>query len=146
MSTTIRVAGPDDLDDIVDMVRGLAEFERMTDEVELDPVEFGRHLFGPDPVAAVAIAEVDGAVAGMALWFRTFSTFRGRPGIWLEDLFVRPAFRGRGVGGALLRDLRTRTTGRIEWNVLAWNTDAIAVYDAIGAQRDTEGWIAYRWT
>jgi GNAT superfamily N-acetyltransferase len=146
VTTTIRDAGPDDLAAIVDMVRGLAEFERMADQVVLDPDEFGSHLFGPDPVASVVIAEVDGDVAGMALWFRTFSTFLGRPGIWLEDLFVRPAFRGRGVGGALLRDLRTRTTGRIEWNVLAWNADAIAVYDAIGAERDTERWIAYRWT
>jgi GNAT superfamily N-acetyltransferase len=146
VTTTIRDAGPADLDHILDMVRGLAEFERMADQVVFDPVEFGAHLFGPDPVASVVVAEVDGAIAGMALWFRTFSTFLGRPGIWLEDLFVRPEFRGHGVGGALLRDLRARTTGRVEWNVLDWNTDAIAVYDAIGAQRDTEGWIAYRWT
>lgn len=146
MTTTIRDARPDDLDDIVDMVIALAEFERMADRVELDPAEFGRHLFGSDPAAAVLIAEVDGAVAGMALWFRTFSTFLGRPGIWLEDLFVRPAARGNGVGGALLRHLRTLTDGRVEWNVLDWNTSAIAVYDAIGAVPDAEGWIAYRWT
>jgi GNAT superfamily N-acetyltransferase len=126
-------------------VRGLAEFERMADQVVLDRDEFARHLFGPEPAASVIIAEADGAVAGMALWFRTFSTFLGRPGIWLEDLYVRPSARGRGVGGALLRHLRTLTDGRVEWNVLDWNTGAIAVYDAIGAIPDAEGWVAYRW-
>lgn len=145
MTTTIRDARPDDLDEILDMVRALAAFERMADQVAFDRDEFGSHLFGPDPAAAVALAEVDGELAGMALWFRTFSTFLGRPGIKLEDLFVRESFRGRGVGGALLRHLRSLTDGRVEWNVLDWNTDAIAVYDAIGAQRDTEGWVAYRW-
>jgi GNAT superfamily N-acetyltransferase len=145
VTATIRDALPDDLPDILQMVRDLAAFERMADQVAFDPDEFGHHLFGPDPAATVAIAEVDGATAGMALWFRTFSTFLGKPGIWLEDLYVRPEFRGHGVGGALLRHLRSLTDGRVEWNVLAWNTDAIAVYDAIGAEPDDGGWIAYRW-
>ncbi len=128
------------------MVRDLAAFERMADDVVFDPDEFGRHLFGPDPVATVHLAEVAGDVAGMALWFRTFSTFLGQPGIWLEDLYVHPQHRGHGVGGTLLRHLRSLTAGRVEWNVLAWNTDAIAAYDAIGAVRDAGEWIAYRWS
>jgi GNAT superfamily N-acetyltransferase len=145
VSTSIRGAVPEDLPDILQMVRDLAAFERLADEVTFDPEEFGRHLFGPDPVATVAIAEVEGATAGMALWFRTFSTFLGKPGIWLEDLYVHPQFRGHGVGGALLRHLRGLTDGRVEWNVLDWNTGAIAVYEAIGARPDEGGWIQYRW-
>lgn len=145
MSTSIRDARPDDLADILDMIRGLAEYERMADEVVFVDEEVRAHLFGPNPPAHVVIAEVDGAVAGMALWFRTFSTFLGKPGVWLEDLYVRPTFRGQGVGGTLLRHLRSLTDGRVEWNVLDWNTDAIAVYDAIGARPDDGGWIAYRW-
>lgn len=145
MTTTIREATPADLPAILQMVRDLAAFERLSDEVVFDPDEFGEHLFGANPVASVAIAEVDGAIAGQALWFRTFSTFLGKPGIWLEDLYVRPEFRGRGVGGALLRHLRGLTDGRVEWSVLDWNTGAIAVYEAVGAKRDTGGWLQYRW-
>jgi GNAT superfamily N-acetyltransferase len=145
VTTTIREATPADLPEILQMVRELAAFEHLTDEVVFDPDEFGEHLFGADPVASVAIAEVDGAIAGQALWFRTFSTFLGKPGVWLEDLYVRPEFRGHGVGGALLRHLRSLTDGRVEWSVLDWNTDAIAVYDAVGAKPDTGGWIQYRW-
>ena len=90
VTTTVRDAHPADLPAILQMVRDLAEFERLADEVAFDPDEFGRHVFGPDPVVTVNIAEVDGEVAGMALWFRTFSTFLGKPGIWLEDLYVHP--------------------------------------------------------
>ena len=93
---------PGDLDDIIDMIRGLAEYERMTDAVVFEPAAMREHLFGDDRAATVTIAEVDGMTAGMALWFRTFSTFLGQPGIWLEDLFVRPEHRGHGVGAALL--------------------------------------------
>ena len=145
-TTTIRDAQPDDLPAILQMVRDLAAFERMADQVVFDGAEFGRHVFGPDPVVTVNIAEVDGEVAGMALWFRSFSTFLGKPGIWLEDLYVQPQHRGHGVGGALLRHLRGLTDGRVEWNVLDWNTGAIAAYDAIGAKPDDGGWIAYRWS
>jgi hypothetical protein len=88
ITPTIREARPDDLDDILDMIRGLAEFERMT--VSFDAAAMREHLFGPDPAASVSIATVGEAIAGMALWFRTFSTFLGRPGIWLEDLYVDP--------------------------------------------------------
>ena len=93
----------------------------MADAVAFDPAAMREHLFGDDPAASVTIAEVDGVIAGMALWFRTFSTFLGRPGIWLEDLFVRPEHRGRGVGAALLGHLRGLTDGRVEWSVLDWN-------------------------
>src|SRR3954466_6553794 len=115
VTATIRDARPEDLADILQMVRDLAAFERMADQVVFDPDEFGRHVFGPDPVVTVNIAEVDGEVAGMALWFRSFSTFLGQPGIWLEDLYVQPQHRGHGVGGALLRHLRSLTDGRVEW-------------------------------
>jgi GNAT superfamily N-acetyltransferase len=145
VTTTIRDATPDDLDDILDMIRDLAEYERMTDAVVFDPEVVREHLFGDDPAASVAIAEVEGTVAGMALWFRTFSTFLGRSGIWLEDLFVRPEHRGRGVGVALLRHVRGLTDGRLEWSVLDWNKPAIDFYERLGARPDDGGWIMYRW-
>ena len=87
----------------------------------------------------------DGEVAGFALYFTTFSTFRGDPGIWLEDLFVRPAFRKQGLGLALLQRLRDMTAGRVEWAVLDWNEPSIGFYQSLGA-RPVEGWTRYRWT
>jgi len=146
VNPTIREARPEDLDEILDMIRGLAEFERMADQVSFDPAAMGEHLFGPTAAASVAIAEVDGAIAGMALWFRTFSTFLGQPGIWLEDLYVRPVHRGSGVGAALLHHLRGLTAGRVEWSVLDWNRKAIEFYDRLGARPDDGGWIMYRWS
>ena len=144
VSCTIRTAGPDDLDDILALVRELAEYERAADEVVLDPHEFGENVFGEGAVAGVLLAELDGQLAGMALWFPTFSTWLGKAGIWLEDLFVRPEFRGNGIGGDLLHHLRAMTDGRIEWNVLDWNESAIGFYRSIGA-RPIEGWTTYRW-
>ena len=91
----------------------------------------------------VAVAD-DGSVAGHALWFRTFSTFLGKTGIWLEDLYVRPAHRRQGHAGALMADLRARTEGRVEWEVLEWNADAIDFYQGLGARPDG-GWTSYRW-
>jgi GNAT superfamily N-acetyltransferase len=93
----------------------------------------------------VLLAEDDRAIAGLALWFPTFSTFLGRPGIWLEDLFVRPPFRGRGHGLALLQELRSMTDGRVEWAVLDWNEPSIRFYESLGA-RAVHGWTRYRWT
>ena len=145
---TVRAATEDDLDDICSLIRELAEYEDLSQEVVFDVDVVRSHLFGPSPVASVLIAVDDGdggAVAGMALWYRTFSTFLGRPGIWLEDLFVRPAFRGRGHGLALLQTLRTLTEDRIEWAVLDWNEPSIRFYEALGA-RPVEGWTRYRWT
>ena len=141
---TIRTAGPDDLDHVLSLVRELAEYERLADEVEFDPDEFAANLFGEESVASVLLAEVDGEVAGMALWFPSFSTFLGKAGIWLEDLFVRPDFRGDGIGGQLLHQLRSMTDGRVEWNVLDWNEPAIGFYRTIGAE-PVDGWTTYRW-
>jgi GNAT superfamily N-acetyltransferase len=144
MNATIRTAVPDDLDDILALVRELAEFEQLAGEVAFDRTEFGGNLFGENPVASVLIAEVDGRVAAMALWFRTFSTFLGKAGIWLEDLYVRPEHRGQGIGTALLHELRSMTDGRVEWSVLDWNERAIEVYRGLGA-RPLEEWTTYRW-
>jgi GNAT superfamily N-acetyltransferase len=141
----IRDATADDLDEICAMIRELAEYERAADEAVFDRDELGRHLFGPDPAAHVLIATTDGGVvAGMALWFPTFSTWVGRPGVWLEDLFVRPEHRGTGLGRALLDAVRGLTDDRVEWNVLDWNEPAIGFYRSIGAG-PVDGWTRYRW-
>jgi GNAT superfamily N-acetyltransferase len=140
----IRPATADDAAEVLSLIRELAEFERMGDEVACTVADLRRELFGADPVARVSLVEVGGAVAGMALWFPTFSTFLGRRGIWLEDLFVRDAWRGRGHGRALLEHLPTQVDGRVEWAVLDWNRRAIDVYEALGA-RPVEGWTTYRW-
>lgn len=142
----LRPATAGDLDDICALIRDLAEYERLAHEVSLDSDEVGRHLFGPDPMASVVLAIDDdsGEVAGFALWFPTFSTFLGRPGIWLEDLFVRPEHRGRGHGLALLQHLRGLTDGRVDWAVLDWNDAAIEFYQSLGAQ-PVDGWTRYRW-
>jgi GNAT superfamily N-acetyltransferase len=147
----VRAATIEDLGEIFAMVRELAEYERESDAVVFDPDEFARHLFGPDAVARALIVEHhDGAaggvpaVAGMALYYRTFSTWLGRDGIWLEDLFVRPEFRRHGYGRTLLEALRARTTGRVEWAVLDWNTPAHEFYRALGA-RPVDDWTIWRW-
>ena len=144
---TVRAATVDDLDEICALIRELAEYEELSHEVVFDVDIVREHLFGPSPAASVLIAcAPDGSVAGMALWFRTFSTFLGRPGIWLEDLFVRPAFRGQGLGLALLQSLRALVPdGRLEWAVLDWNEPSIRFYESLGA-RPVEGWTRYRWT
>jgi GNAT superfamily N-acetyltransferase len=141
----IRPAVAADLPEIAALIRELAAYEKLEREVVFDEAELGRHLFGPEPAASVLMAEADdGTTAGFALYFTTFSTFLGRPGIWLEDLFVRPAHRGRGYGAALLRSLRDRTDGRIEWAVLDWNGPTIEFYKRIGAEK-VQGWSRYRW-
>lgn len=141
----VRDATPADLPEILAMVRELAAYEREPDAVEFDAAEFGRNIFGEDAVAHALIAETDdGAVAGFALWFRTFSTWLGRPGIWLEDLFVRPAYRRLGLGRELLEALRARTDGRVEWSVLDWNTPAHDFYRTLGAAPMDE-WTTWRW-
>jgi GNAT superfamily N-acetyltransferase len=127
------------------MIRELAEFEDLSDEVRCTEDDLHQALFGPDAVVTVDLAvDDDGAVMGHALWFRTFSTFLGRTGIWLEDLYVRPAYRRRGVAAALLAHLRSQTSGRMEWDVLDWNENAIGVYERVGA-RPLKGWTKYRW-
>jgi GNAT superfamily N-acetyltransferase len=142
---SLRPATIDDLDEVIALIHDLAEYERAADEVQLDRDELAGHLFGESPGAFVVLAEDDGVVAGMALYYTTFSTWLGKPGIWLEDLFVRPEHRGKGHGLALLQHLRTLTDGRVEWAVLDWNTPSIEFYDALGA-RPVPGWTRYRWT
>jgi GNAT superfamily N-acetyltransferase len=141
----IRPAVAADLPEIAALIRELAVYERLEAEVVFDEAELGRHLFGPEPAASVLMAATDdGEVAGFALYFTTFSTFLGQPGIWLEDVFVRPPHRGLGYGAALLRSLRERTAGRVEWAVLDWNAPSIEFYERIGAER-VQGWSRYRW-
>ena len=141
----VRVAAPDDLDEICMLIGELAVYERLEDEVAFDKGRMRAHLFGPDPAAHVLMAVTEGGeVAGMALWYRTFSTFLGTDGIWLEDLFVRPAYRNRGYGRDLLNRLRELTEGRVEWAVLDWNAPAIDFYRTLGAS-PVEGWTRYRW-
>ena len=142
----VRPAQPDDLGEICALIRELADYEELAHEVVLEEAAVGRWLFSDERVAHVLMAVDDdtGDVAGMALWFPTFSTFLGKPGIWLEDLFVRPSFRGRGFGLALLQALRSMTDGRVEWAVLDWNEPSIRFYEALGA-RPIEGWTRYRW-
>jgi GNAT superfamily N-acetyltransferase len=142
---TIREAVEADLEDIYRLARGLAVFEKLEDQFVADLEDYRSAIFGPEPVAQVLIAEVDGSVGGFALSFRTFSTFLGRQGIWLEDLFVDEPFRRRGFARALLAELARRSPGRLEWEVLDWNADAIALYQGVGA-RPFGGWIKYRMT
>ena len=133
----IEAAQPADAALIVALVRELAEYERLLDEVRITPDDVLRDLFGPRTFAEAVIARVGDEPAGFALWFHNYSTFAGRPGLYLEDLFVRPAFRGRGYGEALLRYLARVTVergcARFEWSVLDWNEPAIAFYRKLGA-------------
>lgn len=137
----------EDTEEICSLIRELADYERMGEEVAFERNEVAAHLFGPAPAAAVLLAEDEpsGEIAGFALYFPTFSTFLGKPGLWLEDLFVRPAHRGKGYGSSLLQHLRGLTDGRVEWAVLEWNTPSIEFYDRLGA-RPVPGWTRYRWT
>lgn len=145
----IRPARPEDVPALVGLVRALAEYERALDEVRLGEADLDVALFGPVPRAAAHVAEVDGTVAGMAIWYRTFSTWTGRHGIWLEDLFVLPDHRRRGLGRALLAALAGQAeaegAARLEWAVLDWNEPSIRFYESLGA-RPVEGWTRYRWT
>ena len=141
----IRPAVEGDVAEIVAMIRELAEYEHLSDQVQITEDDLARTLFGPDPVVHDTVVE-DGAggLAAHALWYRTFSTFLGKTGIWLEDLYVRPVHRRQGVAAALLAHLRDQTEGRIEWEVLEWNTAAIDFYQRLGA-RPMGGWTHYRW-
>jgi len=142
---TVRDATRADVHAIHALVCDLAEYEQLSDAVVSEPAMFEQALFGDDAVAHALVAEDDGEVVGFALWFPTFSTFLGRAGIWLEDLFVRPAARGRGHGRALLEALRGRTDGRVEWSVLDWNEPAHGFYRRLGAA-PVDGWTTWRWT
>ena len=147
MALTIRSATPDDLSLIAELIRALAEYEKLAHEVRFDEATLGEKLFGPRPYAEVLIGDVDGAPMGFALFFHNFSTFEGRPGIYLEDLFVRPEARGHGLGKALLAELARiaveRGCARLEWAVLDWNEPAIGFYKSLGA-RPMDEWTVMR--
>ena len=132
---------------ILELIHELAVFEREPDAVVATVADLEAALFGADAVAGCHLAEIDGAVVGFALWYRTFSTWQGKPGLWLEDLFVRPAARGHGLGRALLVELaRTAVSNgwtRFEWWVLDWNVEAQGFYRSLGAHPEDE-WTVWR--
>jgi len=146
---SVRAATEGDVPLILAFIEELAEYERLSQEVVATEEALRRWLFGERPVAEVVIGEDGDDPAGFALFFHSFSTFLGRPGIYLEDLYVRPEFRGRGVGRALLVHLarlaKDRGCGRLEWSVLDWNEPAIGFYRGIGAS-PVGGWTVYRVT
>lgn len=147
MTTDIRRAAPHDVAAITEMIHALAEFERAADQCTVTETQISAALFGDRPTVYGHVAEVDGEVAAMALWFVNFSTWDGVAGIYLEDLFVRPGFRRRGLARALLAALANecvqRGYTRLSWAVLNWNTDAITLYDGIGGEPQNE-WTTYR--
>ena len=144
---TLRPATAADVPAILACIRGLAEYEHLAHECEATEDLLRQSLFGELPAAHVTLAFVGDVPAGFALWFQSYSTFLARPGIYLEDLFVFPEFRGRGLGRTLLASLaRTvieRGGGRLEWAVLEWNSDAIGFYESLGARSMNE-WTTYR--
>lgn len=135
---SIRAAEPRDSTALVGLITQLAAFERLEHLVEVTPESLAPHLFGDRPAAEAVVAEQDGRVVGFALYFTNFSTFLGKPGLYLEDLFVEPQARGRGIGRSLLRRLGRlaveRGCGRFEWSVLDWNESAIGFYESMGAE------------
>jgi GNAT superfamily N-acetyltransferase len=134
---TLRPARPGDVPAIVGLIRELAEFEQLSHLCEVTPESLAPHLFGDRPVVECVVGEVQGTVVAFALFFTNFSTFLSRPGLYLEDLYVRPAQRGTGLGRALLEHLgrlaAERGCGRFEWSVLDWNERAIRFYEGMGA-------------
>lgn len=143
----IRDAVESDLPAIAALIRALADYEGLAHEVEWDTERLRSTLFGAGavPSTLVAVDGDGGEVVGIAIWYRTYSTFQGRPGIWLEDLFVRPEHRGGGHGRALLEALFARADGgRVEWSVLDWNEPSIRFYESLGAE-PVKGWTRYRW-
>ncbi|HEV3101990.1 MAG TPA: GNAT family N-acetyltransferase [Candidatus Dormibacteraeota bacterium] len=149
MSVQIRPATRDDVSAIAELIRGLARYEKLENDVVMTEALLDKALFGDRQYAEVLLAEEDGGPVGFALFFHNFSTFLGRPGIYLEDLFVLPEHRGRGIGRRLLTHLAQiaveRDCGRLEWSVLDWNRDAIGFYERIGARPNSE-WTVYRLT
>lgn len=148
-SLRIREAVRTDAPLVLAFIEALAEYERLRDACVATLADVERTVFGPDAVPRVLIAEWDGTPVGFALWVRNYSTFLARPGIWLEDLFVQPEARGRGVGKALLAALARIATergyGRVEWSVLDWNRPSIAFYESLGAVAMDE-WTVFRLT
>lgn len=147
MNEQIRRATPDDVADITAMIHELAEFEHAADECTVIEKQIATALFGDSPSAYGHVTESDGQIGAMALWCLNFSTWDGVAGIYLEDLYVRPQFRRRGLARGLLQALAAECLrngySRLSWAVLNWNTDAIALYDGVGGQPQTE-WTTYR--
>ena len=145
--TRIEPARPADVPLLLELIHELAVFEKLEHEAQASPEELSRHLFGPQPRAEAVVAFHAGEPAGFALFFHNFSTFLGKPGLYLEDLYVRPACRGRGIGEGLLRHLAglalERGCGRFEWSVLDWNREAIEFYRRLGAVPMDE-WTVHR--
>jgi GNAT superfamily N-acetyltransferase len=147
--TEVREASAEDVPLILTFIRELADYERLSHEVVATEDSLQEWLFGEKPVAEVLIAEHGAEAVGFALFFHSFSTFLGRPGIYLEDLYVRPAFRGRGMGKAMLVHLaklaEVRGCGRLEWSVLDWNEPSIRFYESLGAVA-MDDWTVHRVT
>lgn len=145
--TTIRPARESDVPEIFRMINELAEYEKQPQDVTSTEDDVREHLFAEHPKVFAHVAEVDGRVEGMALWFLNYSTWQGRHGIWLEDLYVRESARGRGIGTALLKELARIAVAndyrRVEWSVLKWNTPSIGFYTALGAN-DMGEWSTMR--
>ena len=143
----IRPATPNDIPEILKFIRELAEYEKLADQAVATAEDLLRDGFSEQPYFHVLIAEWDGQPAGFALYFFTYSTFQGRPGLYLEDVFVRPPFRGKGIGKALLLHVAkiavNEGCGRFQWQVLDWNTPAIKFYESLGAQVMRE-WLTMR--
>ncbi len=143
----IRPARVEDVDALVEMIHELAEFERSPDSVEVDRDMLTDALFCDSPAVFALVAEEEDRLSGMAIWFINFSTWTGRHGIALEDLFVRPEARGTGIGRQLIAELATIAEGsgyrRIDWNVLTWNERALRFYRSLGAVAQDE-WVGYR--
>lgn len=143
----IREARPEDTGDVLRLIKALAAYEREPDAVEATEDSLAAALFGPHPLVHAHVAEEDGRVVGMAVWFLSFSTWTGRHTLYLEDIFVEPGMRGRGLGRDLLRRLATRAVelgcARMDWAVLDWNEPAMGFYRSVGA-RPMEEWTTWR--
>ncbi len=146
---TIRAATENDVATILGLIKELAEYEHLSHEVEATEVDIHQSLFGDHPVAEALIGEQDGVAVSFALFFYNFSTFLGKPGIYLEDLYVKPQYRSNGFGRRMLAHIarlaKERNCGRFEWSVLDWNEPAIRAYDSLKA-RPMKEWILYRLT
>jgi len=149
MPTQIRPANPNDVPQILQFIRELAEYEKLTHACVATEELLRENLFGTEPAAEVLVAEIDSQVVAYALYFKTFSTFLARPGLYLEDIYVQPQHRGKGLGKGMLREIAriavARNYGRVEWCVLDWNAPSIAFYKSLGAFPMDE-WTIYRLT
>ncbi len=147
MDITVALVTPAEVPTLLELIRELARFERLEHEVEATAESLHASLFGPQPAAGALFARCDGAAAGYAIYFFTFSSFVGRAGIWLEDVYVRPPFRKRGLGRRLMEAVARigaeRGCGRFEWTALNWNERALEFYRGLGAQAMNE-WVLFR--